>query len=145
MDSSESGLGIGTTPAALIAHGINTTIIEIDAAVHRLAVEHFKLPKNHTAYIEDAVAFVRNEAIDLAEDVQSDHATSDDTTNVLSSQGKYDYIVHDVFTGGAEPIELFTETFIRGLYRLLKPNGVIAIVGNAFPRSNSPGTPSDCC
>ena len=40
----------------------------------------------------------------------------------------YDYIIHDVFTGGAEPVELFTEEFLAGLSQLLHPEGVIAIV-----------------
>ena len=39
----------------------------------------------------------------------------------------YDYIVHDVFTGGAEPIELFTQEFLTGLRDLLTPEGTIAI------------------
>lgn len=41
---------------------------------------------------------------------------------------RYDYIIHDVFTGGAEPLELFTMEFLEGLYELLKPGGAIAIV-----------------
>lgn len=47
---------------------------------------------------------------------------SKETTNI------YDYMIHDVFTGGAEPIELFTLEFLVGLSDLLKWDGVIAIV-----------------
>ena len=43
-------------------------------------------------------------------------------------QYSYDYIIHDVFTGGAEPVNLFTQEFLQGLSELLKPDGVIAIV-----------------
>ncbi|KAL2868545.1 spermidine synthase [Aspergillus lucknowensis] len=100
------GLGIGTTPGALISHGIDTTIVEIDPVVHKFAGEYFGLPPNHTAVIDDARSFV-------------------DTAQKDSAQ--YDYIVHDVFTGGAEPVELFTYEFIRGLSGLLKEDGVIAI------------------
>ena len=39
----------------------------------------------------------------------------------------YDYIIHDVFTGGAEPLELFTAEFLTGLSNLLSPEGTIAI------------------
>jgi hypothetical protein len=39
--------------------------------------------------------------------------------------------VHDVFTGGAEPVDLFTLEFLQSLGRVLKPNGVIAIVSLA--------------
>jgi spermidine synthase len=44
---------------------------------------------------------------------------------------KYDYIVHDVFTGGVEPADLFTVEFIKGLGSLLKDDGAIAIVRSA--------------
>ena len=38
--------------------------------------------------------------------------------------------IDDVFTGGAEPIELFTDEFVQGLSNLLNQHGVIAIVSN---------------
>ncbi|KAL2812389.1 S-adenosyl-L-methionine-dependent methyltransferase [Aspergillus granulosus] len=101
------GLGIGTTPGALLSHGIDTTIVEIDPVVHKFATQYFGLPANHTAVIEDARTFVHRS----------------------QTQGsmQYDYIVHDVFTGGTEPVELFTHEFISGLSALLKDDGVIAI------------------
>ncbi|KAK4190787.1 S-adenosyl-L-methionine-dependent methyltransferase [Podospora australis] len=102
------GLGIGTTPAALVAHGIDTTVVEIDPVVHKFASKYFQLPSNHTAVIEDAVTY-----------------TSRMASN--GSETRYDYIIHDVFTGGAEPIPLFTLEFLENLNTLLKPNGVIAI------------------
>lgn len=108
-----SGLGIGTTPAALVAHGIDTTVVEIDPVVHEFALEYFQLPKNHTAVIEDAVTYTSRLAAD-------------------EKGQRFDYIVHDVFTGGAEPIPLFTLEFLQNLNALLKPNGVIAIVRNTF-------------
>ncbi|CAL8583639.1 hypothetical protein XPA_009260 [Xanthoria parietina] len=99
------GLGIGTTPSALIAHGIDTTIIEIDPTVHDFAARYFNLPSNHTPIIEDAIVFVdRNR-----------------------HQKRYHYIIHDVFTGGAEPIDLFTVEFLTGLKEMLSVDGVIAI------------------
>ncbi|RDI87014.1 putative oxalate decarboxylase [Venturia inaequalis] len=101
------GLGIGTSPTAFIKHGINTTIVELDPAVHYFAMKYFDLPGNHTVAIEDAVVFVGTESID--------HPKS------------YDYIVHDVFTGGAEPTSLFTLEFLQGLDGLLKDDGVVAI------------------
>ncbi|KAL4872439.1 hypothetical protein BDV12DRAFT_162200 [Aspergillus spectabilis] len=102
------GLGIGTTPGALISHGIDTTIVEIDPIVHKFAGQYFELPSNHTAVIEDARTFVRR---------------NQESANPV----QYDYIVHDVFTGGAEPVELFTYEFISGLHASLKDDGVVAI------------------
>ncbi|KAI1453298.1 S-adenosyl-L-methionine-dependent methyltransferase [Annulohypoxylon moriforme] len=101
------GLGIGTTPSALIAHGIDTTIVEIDPMIYDFAKKYFGLPSNHTAVIQDAISWSQSNKDELHEN--------------------YDYIVHDVFTGGAEPIPLFTEEFLSGLKHMLKPNGVIAI------------------
>jgi len=105
-----SGLGIGTTPSALIAHGIQTTTIEIDPVVHEFATHYFNLPSNKTSIIEDAVTFV-------------ERAQGQGTQHPI-----YNYIIHDVFTGGAEPVELFTEEFLGGLSKMLVSDGVIAIV-----------------
>ena len=41
--------------------------------------------------------------------------------------GTYDYIIHDVFTGGVEPLELFTRDFLDNLKGLLLEDGTIAI------------------
>ncbi len=92
-----------------MAHGIDTTVVEIDPVVHEFATKYFHLPSNHTAVIEDAVSYTAR----LASDPDG---------------RRFDYIVHDVFTGGAEPIPLFTLEFIQSLGALLTPNGVVAIV-----------------
>lgn len=109
---SNSGLGIGTTPLALHTHGINTTVVEIDPVVHEFAVKYFSFPAEINAKLTDAIVY----ASDL----------------VKEGVEKFDYIVHDVFTGGAEPVELFTVEFIGDLKSLLKPNGVVAIVSLIF-------------
>lgn len=101
------GLGVGTAPSALIAHGVNTTIIELDPIVHRFAIQYFNLPNKHRAYIGDAVSVVQ--------------------AKKEGQRGYYDYIIHDVFTGGAEPVDLFTLEFLSGLDQMLKADGVIAI------------------
>lgn len=71
---------------------------------------YFSLPQNHTSVIGDAIKVVR------------------DMQKAKEMRNRYDYIIHDVFTGGAEPIDLFTREFIKGLSDLLKPDGVVAIV-----------------
>ncbi|KAL7794511.1 S-adenosyl-L-methionine-dependent methyltransferase [Trichoderma ceciliae] len=101
------GLGVGTTPSALVSHGIETTIVEVDPAVYEFAQKYFELRENHPAVIEDAVKYTSR--------------TANETKEV------YDYIVHDVFTGGAEPVDLFTLEFFHNLHTLLKPDGVIAV------------------
>jgi spermidine synthase len=105
-----SGLGIGTSAWAMINHGIETDIVELDPAVYQYAMEYFALPRNHTAYVEDAVGFVRRE------------------TSRGKEGKKYDYILHDVFTGGAVPASLFTLQVFMGLRDMLNDDGVIAVV-----------------
>jgi spermidine synthase len=91
-----------------VSHGIDTTVVEIDPAVHDLAVKHFDLKQNREPVLKNAVKY----------------------TAGLVEQGNqtFDYVIHDVFTGGAEPVDLFTLEFLEGLSALLKPDGVIAIV-----------------
>ncbi|KAH7392338.1 S-adenosyl-L-methionine-dependent methyltransferase [Phaeosphaeria sp. MPI-PUGE-AT-0046c] len=101
------GLGIGTAPNAMIAHGINTTIVELDPVVHHYATKFFGLSRNHTAVIDDAVTYVSDKSV--------------------TNPGSFNYIIHDVFTGGAEPVYLFTTEFMQGLYDLLVDDGVVAI------------------
>lgn len=48
-------------------------------------------------------------------------------SNALAHGQKFDYIIHDVFTGGVEPTALFGATFLYDLQALLKPGGAIAI------------------
>lgn len=76
--------------------------------VHYYATKYFDLPRNHTKVISDAVSWVAHQA--------------------KANPETYDYIVHDVFTGGAEPIPLFTIEFLQGLEALLKEDGAIALV-----------------
>lgn len=78
--------------------------------MHEYATEYFDLPDNHTSVIGDAIKVVG------------------DMQKAKEMRNKYDYIIHDVFTGGAEPINLFTREFIMGLSDLLRPDGIIAIV-----------------
>lgn len=54
------GLGVGTAPAALIAHGVATTTVEIDPVVHDFATRYFNLPHDHTSIIGDAVQVVHD-------------------------------------------------------------------------------------
>lgn len=153
------GLGIGTAPKALLAHGISTTIVELDPVVHRFATQYFGLPTNHTAVLRDAVKWVRQQArakeaaaavsptlvVEPGAVTEGETTTTsattidrstkksddDDEAEEEEAKGKtkmhFDYIIHDVFTGGAEPLELFNTAFLRDLRTLLTPNGVIAI------------------
>ncbi|KAG6198281.1 hypothetical protein E4U10_007081 [Claviceps purpurea] len=101
------GLGVGTTPSALVAHGINTTVVEYDPVVYEFATKYFDLKENNPPVLQDAVGYTAQLA------------------NIAPAT--YDYIVHDVFTGGAEPVDLFTLEFFQSLHALLAPRGTVAI------------------
>ncbi|PIA94491.1 hypothetical protein CB0940_08129 [Cercospora beticola] len=123
------GLGIGTAPKALLSHGIETTIVELDPVVHKFAVQYFDLPRNHTAVLQDAVKWVKKQAA-AAEALSTIDDNLKDGAMIESNRKPvvlYDYIIHDVFTGGAEPLSLFTTQFLQNLRSLLTPNGAIAL------------------
>lgn len=140
------GLGIGTAPKALLAHGINTTVVELDPVVHDFATLYFDLPSNHTAVLQDAVMWVDESARRNGNVVKLEPSTisRDEAApvglheNVAQRSMKYDYIIHDVFTGGAEPLALFTKEFLRDLRSLAKSDGAIAI--NYAGDTSSPST-----
>lgn len=127
------GLGIGTAPKAFIEHGIDTTIVELDPVVHKFATQYFGLPTNHTAILRDAVVYLKQQARSSALPVTEGetHNSESESEATISEEKKvvkkFDYIIHDVFTGGAEPLELFNTAFLRNLRTLLKPNGAIAL------------------
>lgn len=64
----------------------------------------------------------------------------DMAVEVETERSKYDNIIHDVFTGGAEPAALFTQEFLEGVSLLLKADGVIAIVSRHFVIHAAVGT-----
>ncbi|KAJ1939307.1 hypothetical protein FBU59_004166, partial [Linderina macrospora] len=99
------GLGIGVSARSLHEQNVRVDIVEIDPEVYKAAVDYFMLPKNlNGVYLQDGRAFVNK-----------------------SPEHTYDYIVHDVFTGGSVPSSLFSESAVSQMERILKPNGVLAM------------------
>lgn len=99
----------------MMQHGIQTDIVELDPMVYQYAKDYFGLLPDHTAHIMDAVKFVKDAA-------------------AVPEPEQWDYIIHDVFTGGAVPTVLFTTDMMQGMHKILKDDGVIAIV-SILPRS----------
>ncbi|GJN91173.1 hypothetical protein Rhopal_004191-T1 [Rhodotorula paludigena] len=102
------GLGAGLCARALAQHGVNLTLVEIDPVVYDFARDYF------------GVNDVKAGEIALADAVQW----------VGEQQGKgklFDYIVHDVFTGGAVAASLFTAPFLSQLASLMHPSGILAL------------------
>mgnify|MGYP001599983219 CR=1 FL=1 len=81
-------------------------IVEIDPMVYKYAREYFGMPEPRHAFLEDGRGVIER---------------ADDAA--------YDYILHDVFTGGSVSKRLFSLEFIREIRRVLKPDGVLTLVG----------------
>ncbi|GAA5890679.1 hypothetical protein JCM8208_004959 [Rhodotorula glutinis] len=112
------GLGAGLSARALAQHGVNLTLVELDPAVYEFARDYFGVGADVEAgevVLEDAVRWVERQEGDKL----------------------FDYIVHDVFTGGAVPTALFLLPFLTRLSALLHPSGVVALnfAGSLSPKS----------
>ncbi len=97
------GLGAGHLVNLYNRSGIVTDSIEIDPAVARLAETHFSFEGSGDVWVGDARYQVR----------QLDRS--------------YDFIIHDTFTGGSEPIHLLSVEMFEELKARLKPGGVLVL------------------
>lgn len=95
------GLGTGTLPLAMKRRGIEVESVEIDPGVARLAREYFDF--SGKVVIEDARTFLNRTA------------------------KKYDFIVHDTFTGGMTPAHLLSREVLERARALLRPKGIFVV------------------
>ncbi|KAH9049711.1 hypothetical protein EDB84DRAFT_1452714 [Lactarius hengduanensis] len=102
------GLGAGIAVSSFARQKIDTTVIEIDPAVYNASRQYFGLPDlgSGRVFIRDARAVVAEKRL---------AALQHSTPNV----DKYDYVVHDCFSGGGVPAHLFTV--------IMNPDGVVAV------------------
>ena len=91
----------------MIRAGVNVDIVEIDQAVYDYALKYFNLPENHRSFIMDAVKYINS-------------------TDNLS----YDFIIHDVFSGGNVQPSLFSLEFLKQLKAKVRSGGILALVFN---------------
>ncbi|KAJ1972730.1 hypothetical protein H4R35_004515 [Dimargaris xerosporica] len=107
------GLGVGICTDSMQRLGTQMDVVEIDPKVYQFARKYFGLAKPHNIYLQDGRAFI-------------EHGAANDT---------YDYVFHDVFTGGAVPPSLFSVEALEQIKRILKPHGVLALnfVGSFEP------------
>lgn len=92
-----------------MARRINTTVVEIDPVVYDYARVYFGLPVPNEIFLEDARGWLEKRP-------------------VLTNDKKYDYIIHDCFSGGGVPNHIFTIEFWNTLKTVMKRDGVIAVV-----------------
>ncbi len=97
------GLGAGHLVGDFQRYGVQTDAIEIDPAVAHAAREFFDFQPTGKVLVGDARYRIKQ----------------------LDEQ--YDLIVHDCFTGGAEPFHLLSQEMIGELKTKLKPGGILAV------------------
>ncbi|KAI9467085.1 hypothetical protein BJY52DRAFT_1236380 [Lactarius psammicola] len=105
------GLGAGIAVSSFARQKIDTTVIEIDPAVYNASRQYFGLPDlgSERVFIRDARAVVAEKRLS-APDID-----------------KYDYVVHDCFSGGGVPAHLFTVEFWEDLKVIMNSEGVVAV------------------
>ena len=115
-----SGLGTGIAVSSFASQKIDTTLIEIDPAVYNASRQYFGLPDlgSERVFIQDARAVVAEKRL-----ASLQHGASDVV--------KYDYVVHDCFSGGMVPAHLFTVEFWEDLKVIMNPEGVVAVVSRS--------------
>ena len=97
------GLGAGHLVNTYAEFGIATDSMEIDPVVAELATRYFNFTPTGDVIVGDAR-------------YQINHL---DKT--------YDFIIHDCFTGGAEPIHLLSVEMFQKLKARLNPGGILAL------------------
>lgn len=100
-----SGLGVGIASGSLTQLGVLVDVVEIDPVVADYASKYFDWPTPNNLYIQDGRQFIKS-----------------------APEGKYDYVIHDVFTGGGVPPSLFSLEALQDIQRIMKPDGVLALV-----------------
>ena len=108
------GLGGGHVATYMKSRGIATDTIEIDPAVAQAAVDYFGFRPTGRFVVGDARYEVRK------------------------LPARYDFIIHDCFTGGAEPIHLLSVEMLRELRDKLADGGLLAL--NFVGFSRGPGS-----
>jgi spermidine synthase len=118
-----SGLGAGIAVSSFARQKIDTTVIEIDPAVYNASRQYFGLPDlgSERVFIRDARAVIAEKRLAALQ-----HGTPD--------VAKYDYVVHDCFSGGGVPAHLFTVEFWEDLKVIMNPEGVVAVVSRSTHR-----------
>jgi spermidine synthase len=110
-------LGAGIAVTSFARQNIDVAVIEIDPAVYDASRQYFGLPDldSDRIFLEDARVVVAEKRRSALE-------------NGISSADKYDYVVHDCFSGGGVPAHLFTLEFWEDLKTIMNPEGVVAVV-----------------
>jgi hypothetical protein len=98
------GLGIGASAKTLMDSGAVVDVVELDPILYRYAIEYFDLPTPRSAFLIDGRVFLDKAA-----------------------EKQYDFVLHDVFSGGVVPSSLFSIEALQKIDYILKDDGVLAV------------------
>ncbi|KAG9017215.1 hypothetical protein FRB90_001325 [Tulasnella sp. 427] len=128
------GLGAGIMARGFNLLNISTTIVEIDPAVHEFAYRFFNLTGH------PPIATVSNDSSPFTIPPQVDQSHHMDARRYVQERAKvlngmrpikeelrYDYVVHDVFTGGSVPAHLFTTEMWADVKSVMRLDGILAV------------------
>ncbi|KAJ3295193.1 hypothetical protein HK104_002927 [Borealophlyctis nickersoniae] len=99
------GLGIGVTAKTLTEASVLVDVVELDPVLVQYAHDFFDLPPVNIEHIGDGRVFL----------------------DKIGEEKGYDYVLHDVFTGGVVPESLFSVEAMQGVKRVLKDDGILAL------------------
>ena len=115
------GLGGGHLVGSLDQYDITTDAIEIDPKVVEAARNYFDFEPTGRLIVDDARHAIRK----------------------LDKQ--YDLIIHDSFTGGSMPVHLLSMEVLTDLRRLLKEDGILALVFVGFTQGEESLATASVC
>ncbi|OMJ24604.1 Polyamine aminopropyltransferase [Smittium culicis] len=105
------GLGAGISAKSHHSHGVAVDVVDIDVAVIHCARNYFGLPENlKSINVQDGRYFVEKSISD-----------------------SYDFVVHDIFSGGSINSYMLSTEFLNQTHRILKPSGILALNYVGFP------------
>ena len=105
----------------LDVHAVYLSHTEIDPAVYHAAHHYFGL-RNPTRLVLD----------DGARSIETRAAAIRSAGRLLRPRDQTDYVIHDCFTGGSVPAELFTKEFWWDLTMTMKTDGVLVVVSRRY-------------
>ncbi|KAI9290195.1 S-adenosyl-L-methionine-dependent methyltransferase [Umbelopsis sp. AD052] len=99
------GLGCGIATNALLSQGIDVDVVELDPAVYHMARDYFDLIPPTSVHLESGRPFLER-----------------------CNSSLYDFILHDIFTGGSVAPGMFSKEVLDLVKHCLKDNGILAMV-----------------
>ncbi|KAG8850242.1 hypothetical protein FRB96_000474 [Tulasnella sp. 330] len=136
------GMGMGVMARSLDQIGIKATILEIDPVVQAFAQNFFAAPKQKkpegvtTKYLIDPLT-PQTHIGDARDFIETRAQRISPSFFAAKDVMKYDYVVHDCFSGGMVPAHLFTKEFWWNTKMLMKDDGIIAVNFAGHASSNS--------